>query len=160
MIDGPPDSPSRRRRRAGTFDQPVHASPSVYDDIPRSAHEMTPDQRHDGVPPAWWRELARTDLPQGPGPAAVSEMLTTTNHAPMIHVISDSETRVARPHTWLFASVGLVLILAGALMLRGDAAAQLIGVAMVGAVVGVLIRLVRTEGRPGPGGTPPPSPPS
>jgi hypothetical protein len=109
------------------------ATPHVYEsavpeDIPRSTPGRTPGPRDTSVPPSWWRELARTDLPTGAGAAAFAEIQAPDERSIAIAVTPGGRRGV---HPAAAATLIMAFVIALALIVVGSDALQLLGVAIV-----------------------------
>jgi len=100
----------------------------VPEDIPRSTPGRTPGRPDSSVPPSWWRELARTDLPAGAGAAAFGELQTPDERSIAIEVTPQVRHGL---HPAAAATLIIAFVIALALIVVGSDALRLLGVAIV-----------------------------
>jgi hypothetical protein len=89
---------------------------------------MTPGRRDSSLPPSWWRELARTDLPAGAGAAAFAELQAPDERSIAIEVTPQVRGGL---HPAAAATLIVAFVIALALIVVGSDTLQLLGVAII-----------------------------
>lgn len=122
------------------------------DDDYRPTHGLPPDSRSTNVPPAWWSQLNRDDLPAGGGDP-VEGRGHRRGRDETAHAVHDRGP--ARPaaswRRWLvnlaLIAIAALLMIAGASETTSGAAAMLIVLGIVTLVAAAAVQVVRGRHR-------------